>query len=398
MTRRALAVCSAISGIGLLVGCGAGGLSVGSTSPLSPNSSANSSTAATKDGAPGAGIFGRVVDSTSQPVSNAVVELRSTDDQLLLPAIHTDENGEFEFLLSDEDYVEDVHLYFRPQQRPETNALVQVPRGANVDLLVTLGDDGGATVTPVLQAPRNAYQFGRAAHDPYALEVDSHGHSAPFILSVDGRFDPNRFDLHLIYREVGDDWTVASVALRAVAPTAVELAFEELNEIHGQRLEVRAISTRAGSLRDGEDFHLPNRPFGSDFVISPEPIFVVPITTRDQRLDNGGFRNNAVAAPGRDGELEIAAGDAQTLGITAGDQVTLSANGQQVRVTVVISTDPIFGLVTYRVGADDARRLGLHLGAEFAGNQIRVIPPGGAPGPGNAGGQGNGPDEEDRRV
>lgn len=359
--------------VGLLVGlagCGAGGL--GGSSLISDTSSSGSTT----DSAPGAGIFGRLVDESEQAVAGAEVELQSADGERLVGPVATDSGGDFELPFGDATPPEDAVLVIRPPRKPEIRAGVTVPPGARIEVQVRLDEQGGAAIATLVRPPADGRPIGEG-RAPVLVAVGTDGRSAPFQVTVLGPFDPARSDLALAYRTRQDpEWYLAGRPNGREPMTAIPLDLGARAEaLHGRQLEVRAIAAPPGRLDGVTSFRRPVD-LGRDVALSPEPVPVIVVATRERRLTADGLGPNAVIVPnGTPGVAQMTAADLATLGVTSGANVTLTRGGRTATLRLEASVDPALELATLRLNGEDAQRLGLEPGSgSFAGETIRLVP------------------------
>lgn len=345
-----------------LAGCGGGaGDRVGST-------------AQTADNAPGAGIFGRLVDDSEQPVPNAIVELRDPNNAVIGRPVVTNENGEFEFEFEERPRPETLVLHIRHGDGPQLEAAVDYLPGSRLDIQVTIEREGGVVVHTDLLPPADAPVIDRQAGMVYAVNIGADGRSEPFQLQVRGAFDPARADLRLIWRGPEDERWVVSPPSRQDAPVGfvpLDLG-RRAGELHGSVIEVRALAAPLGTLAGVTSLARP-RDLGDGVVVSGRRLRVVPVARSERRIVAGGFGEDAVVAViGARGEVGLSVADAQRLGLLDGQQVRLEHDGRSASVRVRYSTDPVLQAATLILSPHEFGRLGLDRSDAYAGFEIRV--------------------------
>ncbi len=366
MIRRSLGLGAVLA---LLCGCSAGG----SGSSLLGSSTGGSS--GTSDSAPGAGIFGRVVDEAEAAIEGASVELLDGTGARLAGPVVTDRDGAFDLAFTGQELDGGV-LYVKPPLRPEARADVTVPNGARIEVLVTLQPDGGITVVPVLEPPTTAPSTGTTRSAPVLLKFTADGVSDPFRLTIRGQFDPDRADLRLVYRARGEQlWRVGGTPKRQLAPLQVPLQLgPSARSFHGRVLEIRALAAPPGRLAGVTTFTGPQE-LGRDVVMSPEPVHGIVVATRDGRLDQGSVLSNAVVVAGMEAdEVSLSSADLTSMGLKGGDRVRLTTPTGTVILRVRQADDEVMRLATLRLSPHSAGLLGLKLGEQSAGYTIRYAP------------------------
>lgn len=362
--KRARAIYSLL--FAALAGCGG----VGSDSLFGDGGSGGS----TSDAAPGAGIFGRLVDESEAAVAGASIELVDESENRLAGPVTSAADGTFDLPFGDQAIPDDAVLVIRPPGRPEARAGVTVPQGARVEVLVRVDPAGAALVTPVLLPPADAVAVGDARGRAVLVTVDARGDTAPFLLDARGQFAPGSSDFRLVYRARGDrGWTVGSDAPVRQTPQRLALRLgARAASLHGQRLEVRALAFPPGRLDGITTFTQPLE-LGRDVTMSPEPVHAFPVTTRDARLDAAGLLPNAVVIRGGTAAAGwMAAADLRQLGLIDGGLAELTCRGQTLRIVLRASDDASLSLATLLLPGGAAEHLGLALSEAVAGYTITV--------------------------
>jgi len=377
-----LGILSSLCALAFLAACGG----TGSDSLFSSDGGGGS----TSDSAPGAGIFGRLVDETDAAVAGASIELVDASDNRLAGPVTTAVDGTFDLPFGNASVPEDAVLVIRPPNRPEARAGVTVPPGARVEFLLTVDPQGAAMVTPVLAPPVGAPSIGDSRGRAVLLAIDAAGDSAPFLLDARGQFASGSSEFRLVYRAFGDrQWTVGSDAPIRQVPQPLPLRLRSrAAALHGRRLEVRAMAIPPGALNGVTMFTQP-LDIGPQVTISPEPVVAFPIATRYERLGPAGLLPNAVIARGSDGNAaQMAAADMRQLGLTDGALAQLSHLGRSVRITLRASDDPALALATLLLPGGASEHLGLALSTDLAGYTVGLTAAVGDGGPTRPGGWG----------
>lgn len=339
----------------------------GCSGGLSTSSSGTSGTVSGADNAPGSGIFGRLVDSSNQPVSGAQVSVRLADGSLLGTAATTDSDGNFQLPLAVSALPAGAVLHVSPPARPELEQPLELLAGSHLGLNLQLRPDGGLAVQS-LRAPADAVQWVADPHAPWLVPFHA-GVSAPFAFEASGQFAHQGHDLALAWKSVDDArWTLQRLTGDVAAPT-LQLGSQAAAR-HGQVLELRAVAVPAGMMQGHADFDHPAE-LGEQAFIGP-PLTLVPVVTRMQRVTLGRLLPAAVLAPVGGAGLTLAAADLAALGVSAGQRVALTLGTRATTVQVHAAEGGPLAQATALVEPAALTALGLDPGRRLAGYTLTV--------------------------
>lgn len=331
--------------------------------------------AKTTDGAPGAGIFGRLVDEQDAPLAGVALTLEANDGTALATTVETAVDGSFRIDFADDDDLDDAVLRVERDGHPAARQNLALPAGAQLELLIRLDRGGQLEIEPLLEAPARAPEAELLGRKVRVVALAADGTSAPFRVGLRGAFAADQIEVRLVLRPQSDDWRFASAGSGRSDAVGLPLALgDAAGELHGSIVEVRAVAAPAGSLAGVVDFARP-KDLPKPAVFSPDPLTILLAGPQDEAVSAGRIGPRAViCTKDSDGEAWLSPANLRRLGFADGEEVRLRQGRREATVELHADDDPLLSAVTMVLGEREANRLELGRDRRAAGYELEVTP------------------------
>jgi hypothetical protein len=271
IVRRTWRVAAAACGGLLLAACSATPVT---DTALTTNSSSSGST----DNAPGSGIFGRLLDSNSQPIVGATCQLVAADGTPLSEPVTTASDGSFEIPEPSGGVPSGATIRVTPLEGTPSTVPLHITGGQPNDLELHLDQEGSVQVNAVLQVPAGSPNVGGDPQiGPWQVTF-TNGVSGAFSLSFDGPFNPQTHDLALVWRDGGSTWQVQRLSSANAASPVLNLGSQAAT-LAGQQIQVAVLTADPGTLASVTSFQNVSQ-LGSDARLSAPPLTIVVAISR----------------------------------------------------------------------------------------------------------------------